>query len=54
MSINTITQLRIVKGNTSAKVAAEPFRTGGLFRLAAAWDPRSFLQPGLRIKAPSR
>ncbi|MFP6866809.1 MAG: hypothetical protein VCA35_12765, partial [Roseibacillus sp.] len=24
--------------------------TGGLLRLAPAWVPRSFLQPGLRIK----
>jgi hypothetical protein len=48
--MNTVTALRIVKGNTQAKVEAELSRTGGLLRLAPAWVPRSFLQPGLRIK----
>jgi len=50
MSTNTITQLRTVKGNTASKVANELSRTGGLLRLAPAWVPRFFLQPGLRIK----
>ena len=50
MSTNTITQLRTVKANTATKVANELSRTGGLLRLAPAWVPRSFLQPGLRIK----
>src|SRR6266536_1441095 len=48
--MNTIHQLRPARGNTQAKVAAELSRTGGLLRLAPAWVPRSFLQPGLRIK----
>ena len=48
--MNTVNQLKTTKGNTSAKVAAELSRTGGLLRLAPAWVPRSFLQPGLRIK----
>src|SRR4249920_4067933 len=48
--MNTVNQLRTVKGNTSAKVSTELSRTGGLLRLAPAWVPRSFLQPGLRIK----
>ncbi len=48
--MNTINQLKTVKANTQSKVAAELSRTGGLLRLAPAWVPRSFLQPGLRIK----
>ena len=48
--MNTVNQLKTVKGNTQSKVAAELTRTGGLLRLAPAWVPRSFLQPGLRIK----
>ena len=48
--MNTIAQLTITKGNTQSKVEAELARTGGLLRLAPAWVPRSFLQPGLRIK----
>ena len=48
--MNTIAQLKTIKKNTAAKVAAELSRTGGLLRLAPAWVPRSFLQPGLRIK----
>src|SRR4249920_2522263 len=48
--MNTVNQLRTVKGNTSAKVSTELSRTGGLLRLAPAWVPRSFLQPGLRLK----
>jgi hypothetical protein len=48
--MNTITSLRKTGGNTQTKVEAELSRTGGLLRLAPAWVPRSFLQPGLRIK----
>jgi hypothetical protein len=48
--MNTVPQLRTVKGNTSSKVSNELSRTGGLLRVAPAWVPRSFLQPGLRIK----
>src|SRR5690349_24829975 len=48
--MNTVNQLKTVKGNTSSKVSNELSRTGGLLRLAPAWLPRSFLQPGLRIK----
>ncbi|MFM7816191.1 MAG: hypothetical protein ACKPGI_04395, partial [Verrucomicrobiota bacterium] len=48
--MTSVTQLKTVKGNTSNKVAAELTRTGGLLRLAPAWVPRSFLQPGLRLK----
>jgi hypothetical protein len=48
--MTTVTQLKTIKGNTANKVAAELSRTGGLLRLAPAWVPRSFLQPGLRLK----
>ena len=47
--MTSVTQLKTVKGNTANKVAAELTRTGGLLRLAPAWVPRSFLQPGLRL-----
>ena len=46
--MNTVARLRTVKANTATKVANELSRTGGLLRLAPAWVPRSFLQPGLR------
>ncbi|MFM7100294.1 MAG: hypothetical protein ACKO3N_03890, partial [Verrucomicrobiota bacterium] len=48
--MNSVTQLKTVKKNTRARVEAELGRTGGLLRLAPAWVPRSFLQPGLRLK----
>ena len=48
--MNTVNQLKTVKNKTQSKVEAELSRTGGLLRLAPAWVPRSFLQPGLRIK----
>jgi len=48
--MNTVNQLKTIKNKTKSKVEAELSRTGGLLRLAPAWVPRSFLQPGLRIK----
>src|SRR5436853_6759552 len=48
--MNTVAQLKTAKGNTASKVSNELSRTGGLLRLAPAWVPRSFLQPGLRLK----
>src|SRR5207237_1491824 len=48
--LNTITSLRTVKGNTKSQVEAELSATGGLLRLAPNWVPRSFLQPGKRLK----
>jgi hypothetical protein len=44
------TSLKRRSGNTRSIVAAELSRTNGLLRLAPAWVPRSFLQPGLRLK----
>ncbi len=48
--MNTVDPLKTVTGNTKAKVEAELSRTGGVLRLAPNWVPRSFLQPGLRLK----
>src|SRR6516164_11689788 len=50
MTIKTVSQLKSVKTNTKSLIEAELSHTGGLLRLAPAWVPRSFLQPGLRIK----
>src|SRR5262245_57396344 len=50
MSITSVNQLKVLKSNTKAVAEAELSRTGGLLRLAPTWVPRSFLQPGLRIK----
>jgi hypothetical protein len=50
MSITSVTSLKKIDGNTQTKVEAELSRTGGLLRLAPNWVPRSFLQPGLRLK----
>ena len=48
--MKTVTQLKTVKGNTRSRVEVEFSRTGGLLRLAPNWVPRSFLQPGKRLK----
>src|ERR1041384_4858437 len=50
MGIPTINEVKITKSNTKSLVEGELSRTGGLLRLAPNWVPRSFLQPGLRIK----
>ncbi|MBK1877444.1 hypothetical protein [Pelagicoccus mobilis] len=50
MAINSVTELKSVETNVQSLVEGELSRTGGLLRLAPAWVPRSFLQPGLRIK----
>jgi len=50
MAITSVLDLKIVKKSTQSLVEAELAATGGLLRLAPAWVPRSFLQPGLRIK----
>ncbi len=48
--MNTVTSLKTVKRNVRKLVEAELSRTGGLLRLAPNWVPRSFLQPGKRLK----
>ena len=50
MSINSVKQLKTVKKNVRKHAEAALEATGGLLRLAPAWVPRSFLQPGLRLK----
>src|SRR5215207_7828149 len=45
-----VTQLKAVSGSTKSLVEGEISRTGGLLRLAPCWVPRSFLQPGKRLK----
>ncbi len=50
MAIPSVLDLKIVKKSTQSLVEGELSATGGLLRLAPAWVPRSFLQPGLRIK----
>ncbi|MES2694227.1 MAG: hypothetical protein V4773_12200, partial [Verrucomicrobiota bacterium] len=46
----TTSDLKTVKSNTKSLVEGTLAQTGGLLRLAPAWVPRSFLQPGLRIR----
>ena len=48
--MNTITSLKTVTKNVTSRVEVALQQTGGLLRLAPNWVPRSFLQPGLRIK----
>src|SRR5208283_3933836 len=48
--MNTVTSLKVVKNKVKPLVEAALERTGGLLRLAPCWVPRSFLQPGKRLK----
>lgn len=48
--MNTVNALKTVTKNTQALVEAALSETGGLLRLAPCWVPRSFLQPGKRLK----
>src|SRR5215212_5153085 len=50
MAYKNVTELKTLKKGIQKTVEAEISRTGGLLRLAPAWVPRSFLQPGLRLK----
>src|SRR5437773_6181581 len=50
MSIPTVSTLKTVTRNTQSRVEDALAATGGLLRLAPTWVPRSFLQPGLRLK----
>src|SRR5258706_2063634 len=50
MSITNINQLRTTTKKVKPLVEAELEGTGGLLRLAPCWVPRSFLQPGKRLK----
>jgi len=50
MSINTVSSLKTVTKNVKPLVEAALADSGGLLRLAPCWVPRSFLQPGKRLK----
>ena len=48
--MNTVTSLKTVSSNVRSRVEGALEDTGGLLRLAPCWVPRSFLQPGKRLK----
>src|SRR6267154_6108594 len=48
--MKTLTSLRIAETNLRSVVDAALEQSGGLLRLAPCWVPRSFLQPGRRLK----
>jgi hypothetical protein len=50
MSIRTVNSLKTVTRNVAALVEGALEDSGGLLRLAPCWVPRSFLQPGKRLK----
>src|SRR4051812_48274675 len=50
MSARTINSLKIVTRNVSGLIEGTLEDNGGLLRLAPCWVPRSFLQPGKRLK----
>ena len=48
--MSSVTSLKTVKSNVRSLVEAALADSGGLLRLAPCWVPRSFLQPGKRLK----
>src|SRR3982751_41002 len=48
--MNTVTSLKKVTKKVKSLVEGALAETGGLLRLAPCWVPRSFLQPGKRLK----
>src|SRR5512135_679949 len=48
--MNTVTSLKTVTKNVKSLVSEALTESGGLLRLAPNWVPRSFLQPGKRLK----
>src|SRR6266403_3070611 len=48
--MNTVTSLRTTESNLRGLIDAALEQSGGLLRLAPCWVPRSFLQPGRRLK----
>jgi hypothetical protein len=48
--MKTVTSLKIVKKNVRKLVETALEKSDGLLRLAPCWVPRSFLQPGKRLK----
>ena len=49
-SMKTVTSLKTTDSNLQGLVDAALEQSGGLLRLAPCWVPRSFLQPGRRLK----
>ncbi len=50
MAATNVTQLQTLSGNVQSALESALQAHGGLLRLAPNWVPRSFLQPGLRLK----
>src|SRR5881396_1197099 len=48
--MNTVTALKTVTKNVKSLAERAFADSGGLLRLAPCWVPRSFLQPGKRLK----
>src|SRR5881394_759683 len=48
--MNTVTELKTIKNNARTLVEGALGDNDGLLRLAPCWIPRSFLQPGKRLK----
>jgi hypothetical protein len=48
--MNTVTELSTIKKNVRSRIEGALQENGGLLRLAPCWVPRSFLQPGKRLK----
>ncbi len=48
--MNTVNSLKTLTGNVRSRVEDALAESGGLLRLAPCWVPRSFLQPGKRLK----
>lgn len=48
--MNSVTSLKTIQSNVKPLVEAALADSGGLLRLAPCWVPRSFLQPGKRLK----
>ena len=48
--MNTVTSLKTTESNLQGLIDAALEQSGGLLRLAPCWVPRSFLQPGRRLK----
>jgi hypothetical protein len=54
MSAKSVKELKTVSSNVKHAAEAALNDTGGLLRLAPCWVPRSFLQPGKRLKLDPR
>jgi len=54
MSVSNVKQLKTITRNVRSAAEAAIEEGGGLLRLAPCWVPRSFLQPGRRLKLDPR